>query len=162
LLVTVKEVDGMKSNPRRWLHRACELSAVISAIFIFLSLSCAGPTTMKETEDGYRGSTELHGSSDEADLELGKHYRTEGDYERATEAFLRVYENESGKVAHRSQALFELGKTYSDLLNPQKDYQKASFYFEKLLSDYPDSDLRKETGKQLDLIRGLQGFAPED
>jgi tetratricopeptide (TPR) repeat protein len=89
---------------------------------------------------------------------MGRHHKTLGDYAKAIELYQSVYENESAKAEYRSQALFELGKIHSDLLNPRKDYQKAESYFEKLISEFPDSDLRKEAEKQLERIRELRVF----
>lgn len=42
------------------------------------------------------------------------------------------------------EALFNMGLIYAHYRNPQKEYKRSIFYFEKLLKEYPQSPLREQ------------------
>ena len=48
----------------------------------------------------------------------------------------------------KAEALYRLGSTYSDFLNSYKDYDKAIFYLDELLTQYPESEF-KDDAQQL-------------
>lgn len=124
-----------------------------------LSLSCVGAVT-KRGQDGY--SVTFLGSRDAAQLEVGRQAKIEGDYDKAIEAFLSVYENRSAESKYREQALYELGQAYSDLLNLKKDYKKALFYFKKLIAEFPATGLRDQAESRINKIRKLGVVEPEE
>jgi len=71
-------------------------------------------------------------------LHRSKELLAQGDYEGAF--------NENSKILslaiHRSpedEALFNIGRIYAHPGNPEKDYKKSIFFFEKLSEDFPQS-----------------------
>ncbi|MGQ9695317.1 MAG: tetratricopeptide repeat protein [Thermodesulfobacteriota bacterium] len=66
-----------------------------------------------------------------------------GDYEGSLKENQRVL-SLSGPTIPRDRALFNLGLIFAYGENPNKDYGKSIFYFNKLMADYPESPLIPE------------------
>ena len=137
--------------------------AILPLLAIILLIGCTlkriSTKTTFSKDDFYPESRKwktevtIHKSKDEARFETGKQYVKEGLYEKAVQTFLLVYQDQSANKTYREQALLELGKIYSDILNPQKDYEKALVYFEKLISEFPESNLLEEAQKKRENVR---------
>ncbi|MCK5833834.1 tetratricopeptide repeat protein [bacterium] len=84
-----------------------------------------------------------------AQMALGKgHYK---DAIEAYEKLLELYPNDAGNY----KAIFLIGFNYSEYL---KDYEKAKLYFERVLANYPECDLRPSAEWMLENM----GKSPED
>jgi TPR repeat protein len=78
-------------------------------------------------------------------------------YDVAAASYRNVAEATDATAKQKEQALFGLGRVYADILNPSKDYAKAKHYLEKLLADYPDTELRASAESRLESVRALAG-----
>jgi len=76
-------------------------------------------------------------------LGLANELFKKGDYEGSLKENQRVL-SLSGKTIPRDRALFNLGLIYAHGENPKKDYGKSLFYFNKVITDYPESPLTPE------------------
>jgi tetratricopeptide (TPR) repeat protein len=95
----------------------------------------------------------VHRSPHAASIDRARQYVIEGRFDEAVAVLTRVYENQKADAKYRAQALFELGQTHSHLLNPRRDEDKALLYFEKLVEEYPESELRTEAEKKIERMR---------
>lgn len=131
------------------------------AILIFLAsvslIGCAGSsrTQTTETDDGTSISTgfSLHGSQDAALIDRGKQAVRNGDYLGAAEAFRAVAESGTASSQLRAEALLRLGQVHADPMNPGKDPEKAVSVFQRLVEEFPDSELRNEAEQRLARLR---------
>lgn len=53
------------------------------------------------------------------------------------------------------QALFQLGQIHSDPDNPNVEYQKSLVYFQRIIHQFPKSDLANEAGIWVSLIQRI-------
>jgi len=79
------------------------------------------------------------------------------DYASAASSYRGVAMAADATTKQKEQALFGLGRIYADVLNPAKDYTKAKHYLEKLLTDYPETELRASAESRLESVRALAG-----
>lgn len=96
---------------------------------------------------------EVYSKSPKDQLRYAKHAASEGDYDIAIAVYTRLYTNESIDSAIRAESLFLLGKIYSNLLYPYKDFDKAIYFFEKLIAEFADSRLRFDAEQSIDNIQ---------
>ena len=79
------------------------------------------------------------------------------DYASAASSYRGVAQAADATATQKEQALFGWGRVYADVLNPSKDYAKAKHYLEKLLADYPETELRASAESRLESVRALAG-----
>jgi outer membrane protein assembly factor BamD (BamD/ComL family) len=132
------------------------LIVVLASVAASLFLGCAGRTTEKSGPDRYSRSTSVSTDRNQALLEQGRQARADGRWGEALDHFREVSENDGAKAEQRQQAFYELGLAYSDLLNPSKDFDQAIGSLTRLVSEYPDSPLRRKAEDQIARIRKLQ------
>ena len=89
-------------------------------------------------------------------LRYPKHAAAESKYKTAIETYLKLYQRESIESGIREEALFNLGRIYSSFLYPYKDYEKSMYFFEKLISEFPDSRFRSKTVKAIENLNQLK------
>ncbi len=102
----------------------------------------------KELNEQMRKMTEAHRRLDYGKIRpdrLGQANELfkKGDFEGSLKENQRVL-SLPGKTIPRDRALFNLGLIYAHAENPQKDYGKSLFYFNKMITDYPESPLNPE------------------
>jgi tetratricopeptide (TPR) repeat protein len=131
-------------------------------------VSCGSPYMQpsRTVEEGPRGPETVDrgiilSPGAESQLRHGALLSSEGKFEEAARAYLRVYENPSHEAKHREEALLRLGGIYSNVLNTGKDYDKALHYLQKLLDEFPESRLREEAEEKIETIREMRRGAPE-
>jgi len=76
-------------------------------------------------------------------LTLAKKLFEQGNYEASLEENKNVLSLSNDRPPG-DEALFNMGLIYAHYRNPQKDYKKSIFYFEKLLKEYPKSLLSEQ------------------
>jgi len=85
-------------------------------------------------------------------LHRGKKLFAQGDYEGASYENLRIL----SLATHRppeDEALFNLGWICAHPGNPEKDYDKSTFFFEKLLENFPQSPWSERARIWVDLLQ---------
>jgi tetratricopeptide (TPR) repeat protein len=116
--------------------------------------SCSiGRQTNTATESA-KGSTyshtlSLHGNPGRARLERGKELLGQGDFDGAIALLAVAADDQEAAPEIRAEALFELGRAHADLLNPQKDPEKAMAAWERLQEEYPDSPFAAKAGERM-------------
>lgn len=123
-------------------------------VALLVAAGCSiGRTTRTETttEGGFStgASLSLHDDPAEAALERARDLARNGRYEEAAESFRRLYEDRDAKEEHRAAALFGLGETYSNVLNPDRDPARAREAFRRVVDEFPESDRKREAETRL-------------
>ncbi len=76
-----------------------------------------------------------------------------GDYQLGIRIYLEVYNDVKYRVDQRDDAIFKLGKTYESVLYGQADIDKAIYYYQLLISEFPLSDRRLEAFQRSQLLK---------
>ena len=76
-----------------------------------------------------------------------------GDYQLGIRIYLEVYNDVKYRDDQRDDAIFKLGKTYESVLYEQADINKAIYYYEFLISEFPLSDRRLEAFQRSQLLK---------
>jgi len=114
----------------------------ITCLIVFLFLGCA---TVKNSENRNCQSSVLL---------QGQKLISGGDFEGA------LIENERvmslfTKEPPGDQALYNMGLIYAHYMNPDKDFNKSKMYFEKLIEEFPQSELAGQAQIWARLIKEL-------
>jgi len=130
---------AMGSVGRRWI-------AVLTALVAALSVSCAARMETRSDVDqhSYSTSVSILGSRSEALLEQGRQAVSEGRFADGIAIFQSVYDLQDAKPEHREDALLALAQAQANVLNPNRDPQKALALYRKLLDEFPDTKQRYE------------------
>jgi outer membrane protein assembly factor BamD (BamD/ComL family) len=136
-------------------HRPLPIVALVASSLLLVG--CFGRATRTETRTDEEASTgtsiSLHRSTEKALLERGRQYVMDGRFDQAIAAFTRLYENVEAKPESRAEALLELGRVHSHILNPRRDEAKAVESFQKLADEFPESKLRDEALEKIEQIQ---------
>ena len=76
-----------------------------------------------------------------------------GDYQLGIRIYLEVYNDVKYRDDQRDDAIFKLGKTYESVLYGQADIDKAIYYYQLLISEFPLSDRRLEAFQRSQLLK---------
>lgn len=76
-----------------------------------------------------------------------------GNYELAIRTYLEVYEDEKYRDNQRDDALYKLGKTYESVLYEDADINKAIYYYDLIITEFPLSDRRLEAFQRSELLK---------
>ncbi len=76
----------------------------------------------------------------------------QGDYEGSLKENQRVL-SRAGKNLPGDRALFNIGLIYADGENPKKDAEKSLLFFNKVITDYPQSPLVQEAKSWIRMLR---------
>ncbi len=76
-----------------------------------------------------------------------------GDYQLGIRIYLEVFEDVKYRDDQRDDAIFKLGKTYESVLYEDADINKAIYYYELLITEFPLSDRRLEAFQRSQLLR---------
>ena len=76
----------------------------------------------------------------------------QGSYAASLDKYSEIIEKYPAKA---DRALFEMGFIHAHPKNPQKDYQKALEYFQKLIKEYPGSEYRQNSEMMIFNIRNV-------
>ena len=76
-----------------------------------------------------------------------------GDYQLGIRIYLEVFNDVKYRDDQRDDAIFKLGKTYESVLYEQADINKAIYYYELLISEFPLSDRRLEAFQRSQLLK---------
>ncbi len=101
-------------------------------------------------------NAEFYSKSPEDQLRYAKHAASKGDYDLAIAVYSKLYKDESNDAAIRAEALFRSGKIYSNLLYLYKDYDKALYFFEKLIAEFPDSQFHTDAEQSIKNIHKIK------
>lgn len=94
--------------------------------------------TIKKTEEPV--CEKVNNKAEEPRILPGQKYLSSGNFQEAVKEYRKVLSSpESKQLA--DEALFGMGLLYSHYENPDKDYQEASRYFDRLIREYPKSPL---------------------
>ncbi len=86
------------------------------------------------------------------ELERAAQLFKQGDYEGSLKENQRVL-SRAGKNLPGDRALFNMGLIYADGENPKKDHEKSLLFFNKVITDYPQSPLVQEAKNWIRLLR---------
>lgn len=131
-----------------------QLMAIIIPLLIIAS--CARYKTHQYPEANEKDfHVDFYSKSGDDQLKYAKQFAGEGDYETAIDLFLRIYENTKLESAAREEALLNLGNIYASVLYTGKDYEKALYYLEKLLKEFPETQFRSGAVESIKNIKEL-------
>lgn len=131
------------------------LVAVLAGGSVF---GCGGRHSFKEDDEGgYQSSVSMPLSKTEGTLQAAQQARTDGRYKQAADGFAAVYQEKNADEDLRSQALFGLAEVYAALTNPAKDLSRAVSLFERVLVEFPRSELGEQAERRIVEIRTLLG-----
>ncbi len=86
------------------------------------------------------------------ELERAAQLHKQGDYEGSLKENQRVL-TRAGKNPPADRALFNMGLIYADQENPKKDHEKSLLFFNRVLTDCPQSPLVQEAKSWIRLLR---------
>jgi tetratricopeptide (TPR) repeat protein len=120
--------------------------AVLAALLAASSISCAARTETRSDVDqhSYSTSVSISGSRSGALLEQGRQAVSEGRFADGIAIFQSVYDMQDAKPEHREDALLALAQAHANVLNRNRDPQKALELYRKLLDEFPDTKKRYE------------------
>lgn len=98
---------------------------------------------------------EIYSKSPKDQLRYAKHAASEGDYKTAIKTYLKLYQIETIDSEIGQQALLNLGYNYGNILNPYKNYERAIYFLEKLLSEFPQTKFRSNPEQSIRNIHKL-------
>lgn len=76
-----------------------------------------------------------------------------GDYQLGIRIYLEVYNDVKYREDQRDDAIFKLGSTYESVLYEDADINKAIYYYELLINEFPLSDRRLEAFQRSELLK---------
>ena len=85
---------------------------------------------------------------DEARLTLSK-----GNFQGAVDLYLIIYNDETIDPVYREEALFNLGMMYSDDAASVEEYEIALKYLRQLSGDFPKTQYKEKTNREIRYIR---------
>jgi outer membrane protein assembly factor BamD (BamD/ComL family) len=130
---------------------------LFSLLLLIAVNSCATYKTHHFPESGEKDfHVDFYSKSGEDQLKYAKQFLGEGDYETAGNLFLKIYEKIENDAPIRQEALLNLGNIYSNILYAGRDYEKALFYLEKLLSEFPNSKFRQSAMESIQNIKKIE------
>jgi len=112
----------------------------IACLIFFTLLSC---NALKESKKDGIKQEEMRLETISKHLMLAKKLIEHGNYEASLGENQNVLSLSNNRPPG-DEALFNMGLIFAHYRNPQKDYKKSIFYFEKLLKEYPKSPLREQ------------------
>lgn len=125
-------------------------------ILLLVIASCTRYKTHQYPEANEKDyHVDFYSKSAQDQLKYAKQFAGEGDYETAIDLFLQIYENAKFDSTIRQEALLNLGNIYANVLYTGKDYEKALFYLEKLLKEFPETQFRSVTKESIKNIKEL-------
>lgn len=95
----------------------------------------------------------------EQDLKEAKHLMSTGQYSASEKKTLSVLEAFPKTLG--DEALFQMGLIYSLPKNPTADYEKSKAFFERLVTQYPDSSRKEEAAAWLFALNRVVGYEIE-
>ncbi|MEA2096703.1 MAG: hypothetical protein U9P73_08455 [Candidatus Cloacimonadota bacterium] len=145
------------------------MKVLIIVICCFLLFSCSEHKLVKDFEkqeipESAAGLEEFKIGDDEEDyIEKQKNANARlvyadnliklGDYQLGLRIYLEVYNDVKYRDDQRDDAIFKLGKTYESVLYEQADLDKAIYYYDLLISEFPLSNLRLEAYQRRESLR---------
>ncbi len=76
-----------------------------------------------------------------------------GDYQLAIKIYEEIYNDDKYKDDQRDDAIFKLGLTFESFLYENADLNKAIYYYELLIAEFPLSEHRLESFQRIELLR---------
>jgi len=131
-LYTMAVIYADPENPERNLDKAMDMLRRIEREF----------GESRYTYDAYVWNSVLKKIDDlsrKGDVYIGriKIFFKKGDYISAIKENKKIINNPSHP--RRAHALYNMGLIYVDFRNPQRDFDKAIMYFERVMKEYPES-----------------------
>jgi outer membrane protein assembly factor BamD (BamD/ComL family) len=134
---------------------------IIKLVFLGVMVSglaaysgCATTYSSKSDEESTSTTTTFLGKNDGL-LKEAREQRMAGNFSEAIRLFEQLAKHPSAKADMKAQALLGLGDTYSSLMNQQRDYAKAKDYYQKVITNYPDTPWQKDAQKGLETVESL-------
>lgn len=121
-----------------------KISSILFVSLLIIS-SCAVPQKTMQT-DINKNSPEY--KLNEARLTLSK-----GNFQGAVDLYLLVYNDETIEPVYREEALFNLGMMYSDDAASIEEYELALKYLRQLTADFPKTQFKEKTNREIRYIR---------
>ena len=115
---------------------------IVGILFLF---ACAIPQKTSKTNVD-KNSPEY--KMEEARLTLSK-----GNFQGAVDLYLAIYNNETLDPVFREEALFNLGMMYSDDALSVEEYEIALKYLRQLSADFPKTQYKEKTNREIRYIR---------
>ena len=113
-------------------------------LFMF---SCAIPQKTINTESN------ADKNSPEYKLEEARITLSTGDFEGAVDLYLNIYADTTTASVFREEALFNLGMMHSDAAGNVEDYEIALKYLQQLSNEFPRTQFREKTNREIRYIR---------
>jgi len=121
-----------------------KICSILIASLLIVS-SCAIPQkTIKTNVDKNSPEYKL----EEARLTLSK-----GNFQGAVDLYLMIYNDETIDPVYREEAVFNLGMMYSDDAASIEEYEIALKYLRQLSSDFPKTQYKEKTNREIRYIR---------
>ena len=112
---------------------------------ILLFIACAVPQKSLKTN--------VDKNSPEYKLEEARLTLSKGNFQGAVDLYLVVYNDETNDAIFREEALFNLGMMYSDDAASIEEYEIALKYLRQLSSDFPKTQYKEKTNREIRYIR---------
>jgi outer membrane protein assembly factor BamD (BamD/ComL family) len=117
----------------------------ILIVSVMLFVSCAIP--QKTTK------TDVNINSPEFKLKEARLTLSKGDFQGAVDLYLLIYNNDTIDPIYREEALYNLGMMYSGDAASIDEYEIALKYLRQLSSDFPKTQYKEKTNREIRYIR---------
>ena len=133
---------------RKHIRARKYLYLCLASLIFFSFFGCATIEGMKKRRVARQG------------LLRGQELLTGGAYEESLRENQEVY-SLVGESAPGDEAVFAMGLIYAHYKNPEKDYNKAISYFNKLIEDYPQSTLVEQARIWVGTLDAIEKEKPD-
>lgn len=133
----------------------------VLSLFLVTSAGCANRAVTEQKIDDYDGSMSQNTSfSQESELEKAGRLLSTRDFGGAIEIYQRLYRS-SPDQAVRAESLLRWAQAEGNLLNPDRDIDRAIARLELLVGEFPDAAVHRAALEELDRLRGLRDATPQ-
>jgi len=114
-------------------------------ISVIILISCAVPQRTIENN--------LDKNSPEYKLKKARLTLSKGDFQGAVDLYLSLYNDIKVGTVYREEAMFNLGMMYSDEAASIEEYETALKYLRQLSADFPKTQYKEKTNREIRYIR---------
>lgn len=144
------------SDPLRAPMRPRIRSVALLGLVLIASAGCANRAVVDRRVDDYDGSvTQSTSFQREGEMERAGRLLGERDFAGAIEIYQRLYRS-APDLELRAESLLRWAQAEGNLLNPDRDADRAIARLELLLEEFPQAPVQREAKEELERMRRLR------
>lgn len=133
---------------------------IVIGLCLVAGAGCANRAVTEQKVDDYDGSLSQSTSfSQESELEKAGRLLSARDFGGAIEIYQRLYRSAPDQAV-RAESLLRWAQAEGNLLNPDRDLDRAIARLELLVEEFPDATVHRSALEELDRMRALRNPTP--